>query len=77
MVKPRPPVLSMIRMQGSSDKVNPAQTDKETAVGHETDVVTEMLVKLALDEHRACPVSQKRGLLISLNLKEIKYSFKG
>ena len=44
--QPRPPVLSMIRMQGSSDKVNPANADRETAIGHETDVVTEMLVKL-------------------------------
>ena len=40
-------------------------------------VVTEKLIKMELDEHTARPVWWKRGLLISLNLKEIKYSFEG
>ena len=40
-------------------------------------VVTEKLTKMELDEHTARPVWWKRGLLISLNLKEIKYSFEG
>ena len=54
--KLRPPVVLMIQIERRSDKMNPADADRETVVGHGTAVVTEGVVKLEYDEQRAFPV---------------------